>query len=421
VLLVRQLPDNKTGYGAGLLLNEQGTVLTNLHVAANATALGALLYDPERTSYTRLDGGLLRYLFENEDDVVPARLLRGDPVNDLALVQLGADTHGWPILPIAATAPRVGERVLALGHPEQSVWSATAGRISGTHQRTLQHDAALNIGNSGGPLLNDRGEVIGINTLKLRGESEGVGFARPIELASGLLEGALAPSTLDLSTPSVSFNSCRAAIEAAHPDVLRCFALDPYWSVVAAAMAGVRAEERLSDAQEAALSARFTETTYLALVSEALTSSLRASDWSHLMPPDGADASPAVIDRVEQAHTTHAQRLLDCCGMKVDMGRFPNSFYELLKMGVRVEGELPIRPDRTWLWIAGRNADGSVYNYAQLMVNSAAGWQQHPAPDATDTQMLPAGWPKPAMRFEDLVEDARLSIEAALQDDPSAG
>ena len=86
VLLVRQLPDNKTGYGAGLLLNEQGTVLTNLHVAANATALGALLYDPERTSYTRLDGGLLRYLFENDDDVVPALQIQrpGDDVLPVA-------------------------------------------------------------------------------------------------------------------------------------------------------------------------------------------------------------------------------------------------------------------------------------------------------------------------------------------------
>lgn len=420
VLLVRQLPSGKTGYGAGLLVDDRGTVLTNLHVVSGATALGGLLHDPSRTSYTSLDGGLLRYLFENEADVLPARLLRGDPVNDLALVQLDADTRGWPILPLADAPARIGEQVLALGHPAQSVWSATAGLISATHQRTLQHDAALNIGNSGGPLVNERGEVVGINTLKLRGDAEGVGFARPIALASGLLEGGIAPEALDLSTPTRAFETCKVAIETAHPDVLRCFALDPYAEALRTARERFLDGAALDADQRAALRERFSEHGYRTLIEETLSDSLRSSDWTRLLPLEGHHDSE-LLDAVDALQAEHEQRLLDCCGLKVDTARLPDSFYELFKMGVRVESEVRISADRAWLWIAGRNIDGSRYAYAQLMVRTDGAWQQHPAPDDATAETLPADWPPPPMRFDDLIEDAQRGIEAGFSAESSAG
>lgn len=421
VLLVRQLPNGKTGYGAGLLVDDSGTVLTNLHVVSGATALGALMYDEARTSYTSLDGGLLRYLFENESDIVSARLLRGDPINDLALVQLEADTRGWPVLPLAEEPARIGEQVLALGHPAQSVWSATSGLISATHQRTLQHDAALNIGNSGGPLVNTRGEVVGINTLKLRGESEGVGFARPIGLASGLLEGAIVPETLDLSTPTLAFQTCKAAVETAHPDVLRCFLLAPYADALLEARERFLDDAPLDEAQQAAVRERFSQDNYLRLIEQTLNDSLRSSDWTRLLP-SGTDNASALLSAADAIQTDHEQRLLDCCGVKVDTARLPDSYYELFKMGVRVESEVRITDEQAWLWIAGRNTDGSRYAYAQLMVRGADGaWRQHPAPDDDTIETLPADWPRSPARFEDLIEDARRGIEAGYTTESSSG
>src|SRR5215218_5966596 len=79
VLILNQPSDGKLGFGSGVLLDDHGLVLTNVHVVANASSLGAMLHDAARVSYTPMDGGLARYFFENHKDVLPAHLVRGDP------------------------------------------------------------------------------------------------------------------------------------------------------------------------------------------------------------------------------------------------------------------------------------------------------------------------------------------------------
>jgi len=114
--------------------------------------------------------------------LVETDLLRAVSVLDIALLHVHADTSRIPHLPVAHEAPRVGERVYALGHPNESVWSLTAGVISSVRSGLIQHDAALGTGSSGGPLLDGRGRMVGINTAKLFEPAEGIGFARPVAL-----------------------------------------------------------------------------------------------------------------------------------------------------------------------------------------------------------------------------------------------
>src|SRR5438874_596150 len=91
VLLLNTQADGSVKYGAGLLI-ERGLVLTSQHVVADAKSLGAMLYEPRRTSYTPMDGGLSRYLFENQSDVVHAHMVAGDSNSDLAPIRIDADT-----------------------------------------------------------------------------------------------------------------------------------------------------------------------------------------------------------------------------------------------------------------------------------------------------------------------------------------
>jgi S1-C subfamily serine protease len=186
VLLLNHRPDGKTLYGAGLVLDGEGRVLTSLHVVDGAASLGAMTYDPRRTSYTALDGGLTRYLDENQRAIVPATLLRADVETDLAVVRIDADTRALPHLPMRREPVTLGERVVAIGHPGESVWSLTLGIVSALHRGAIQHDAAITEGNSGGPLLDADGRVVGINTAKLLGGIDRVAFARPITLAHPL-------------------------------------------------------------------------------------------------------------------------------------------------------------------------------------------------------------------------------------------
>jgi S1-C subfamily serine protease len=231
VLLLNTRQDGKITYGAGLLV-EPGLVLTSEHVVADAKSLGAILYKPGRPGYTPMDGGLSRYLFENQADVVAARLVAGDATSDLAVVRIDADTSNVPRLPIATESVKPGDRVLSLGHPQETVWSFTEGVVGAIQQGAIQHDAAIGPGSSGGPLLNARGEVVGINVAKVVSEPRGLAFARPMAFASRYLGenigAALGP--LDQSTPEAAAVACWRAQEIGRTDVGECFDWESGWA-----------------------------------------------------------------------------------------------------------------------------------------------------------------------------------------------
>jgi S1-C subfamily serine protease len=153
------------GRGSGFLLDSSGLMITNQHVVGSAFSVKVDLYDGS----TKM-----------------GRVLKRDEVADLALVKLEAGVANIPGLPMCQTnAIKVGESVIAIGNPLALSNTVTQGVVSGfrtvASRNLIQTDAAVNPGNSGGPLLNRYGEVIGIVTEKISSRGvEGLGFALPI-------------------------------------------------------------------------------------------------------------------------------------------------------------------------------------------------------------------------------------------------
>lgn len=165
--------------GSGFIIKSNGLAITNRHVVDGDKA-----GDGEEEIYVRLfDGTQTR-----------AKVLGRDPVGDLALLQIETETP-LPVVPLGdSDALRVGEFVVAIGSPFGFEHSVTFGMISGKRRNFLrssvvggylQTDASINTGNSGGPLVNMRGEVVGVNTATIR---RGVmGFAIPVNAVKALL------------------------------------------------------------------------------------------------------------------------------------------------------------------------------------------------------------------------------------------
>ncbi len=167
--------------GSGFVVSEEGWIVTNAHVVAAArNGVVAIRYS---------DGTQVR-----------ARVLAVDRLHDLAVLQPGDREGSVPALPLAsASEVRVGQSVLAYGSPFGLEGTLTQGIVSarrdlptreGRIEGVIQTDAAVNPGNSGGPLANSRGQVIGVNTaiLSRTGGSNGIGFAVPSNFVQSLVE-----------------------------------------------------------------------------------------------------------------------------------------------------------------------------------------------------------------------------------------
>ena len=166
--------------GSGFVLNTDGFIVTNAHVVQKAA------------------GGKVWVTLWNERRRREATVHSMDKATDLALVKLVDSPAELPVATVGtSSALRVGEFVVALGSPLLLQNSVTAGIVSATARhgselgmggnRTeyIQTDAAINLGNSGGPLVNLDGEVVGINTMKA--QAEGMSFAIPIDSAMQII------------------------------------------------------------------------------------------------------------------------------------------------------------------------------------------------------------------------------------------
>jgi hypothetical protein len=147
--------DSEFASGSGFLVDEAGLILTNRHVIHDSDYL-AVKVDEQR-----------KY---------QAVLVADDPKNDLAVLRINdAVARGLTPLPLAsaASAPVVGERVLAVGSPLATEAILTSGIVSKVEESAIYSDVSINPGNSGGPLFNLKGEVLGINTFGLSASQTG--------------------------------------------------------------------------------------------------------------------------------------------------------------------------------------------------------------------------------------------------------
>ena len=172
----------RRGVGSGMVVRADGQVLTNHHVIAEAVSFAIEYADGTR---------------------VPARRIHADPRLDLALIAPEVAQTGRVAAPLSDRRPRPGEWVMAIGHPFGLGDTVTVGVISGLgrdHEDLgrpaeldpdgiwsfIQTDASINHGNSGGPLVDLRGEVIGLTTA-VRSDGQGVAFAVPAPMARKFL------------------------------------------------------------------------------------------------------------------------------------------------------------------------------------------------------------------------------------------
>jgi S1-C subfamily serine protease len=173
------------GSGSGSVLDKEGHILTNYHVIEDAQKIDVMLFDGN--SYE-------------------AKPVGADPINDIAVIKVDAPRDAlFPIRLGDSAEMKVGMRVFAIGNPFGLERTMTTGIISSlnrtlqvTNNRSIksiiQIDAAVNPGNSGGPLLNSHGRLIGMNTAiaSRNGQSAGVGFAIPSSLIARVVPQLIA-------------------------------------------------------------------------------------------------------------------------------------------------------------------------------------------------------------------------------------
>ena len=189
--------------GTGFILSSDGYIATNKHVVANATKIGVILDDG--STY---------------EDV---ELIGTDPINDFAIVKIKDVKNLTPIKIGDSKTTNIGQQVIAIGNALGTYQnSVTSGIISGkgrsltasdssrttyeTLSDMIQTDAAINGGNSGGPLVNAAGEVIGINTA-YASQGNNVGFAIPINSVKGIMAGVLKDGKFERAVLGVRYQT----------------------------------------------------------------------------------------------------------------------------------------------------------------------------------------------------------------------
>jgi serine protease Do len=193
-------PQRRVSSGSGFIITGDGYIMTNNHVVEGATKLQVTLDTGEKF----------------EADVIGT-----DPMIDLGLIKIDTKGKTLPTLPLGdSDTLKIGQWVMAIGNPFELERTVTVGVVSGKKRQVgigttipglanfIQTDAAINFGNSGGPLIDGQGRVVGISTAIQRGEmAEGIGFAIPINEARRAAEELRAEGSVKRGYLGIRMNS----------------------------------------------------------------------------------------------------------------------------------------------------------------------------------------------------------------------
>ncbi len=193
-------PREQIGFGSGVIISKDGYIITNNHVVKDGTEVSVTLNDHREFT---------------------AKIVGADPQTDIALLKIDGDDFHYLTFG-SSDALQVGEWVLAVGNPFNLTSTVTAGIVSAKNrgnivgvgdlgiQSFIQVDAAVNRGNSGGALVNARGELVGINTAiySQSGDFNGLAFAVPISIAGKIAAdlkqyGAVQRAVLGIIVPNI--------------------------------------------------------------------------------------------------------------------------------------------------------------------------------------------------------------------------
>src|SRR6266404_7083846 len=203
-------PRVRTSKGSGFFISADGYAVTNRHVTAESEKVELITDD--RKSYR-------------------ANVVAVDPATDIALLKVDGG-NGFAHVEFADRAPRIGDRIFAVGNPfglggtvtsgivsarERSIATEDDGTDPNVYEDLIQIDAAINPGNSGGPTFDVEGRVIGINTVILSptGASIGIGFAIPAETAKAVIAQPLETGSVTRGWLGVHFQSLTPALAGA--------------------------------------------------------------------------------------------------------------------------------------------------------------------------------------------------------------
>lgn len=199
---------DQEGAGTGIIVSKDGYVMTNNHVIDGASSVTVI--DSSGTEY---------------DNVT---VIGRDPLNDVAFLKIKSDATFTPAEIGNSATIRIGEQVVAIGNAlGQYTNTVTSGIVSGTGRPVtagdssgqstesltdlIQTDASINSGNSGGPLVNMAGQVVGINTATVT-DANGIGFAIPINSTKGVLSGVLKTGKINRAYLGLSYLSITADV-----------------------------------------------------------------------------------------------------------------------------------------------------------------------------------------------------------------
>ena len=220
--------------GSGVIVSAQGQgyVLTNNHVIAHAADIQVLLYDGR---------------------IAKASLVGADEESDLAVLKIEASN--LPVIHIAEQQLRPGDVVLAIGNPLGLNQTVTMGIVSAIGRQLnsssaedfIQTDAAINLGNSGGALVNAEGELVGINTLLIgkAAGAEGIGFAIPVTTAKKVLDQIIATGHVVRGWLGADYAFVPVAANSGLPSAARGALVTVVYPGSPAALAGIRPRDIL--------------------------------------------------------------------------------------------------------------------------------------------------------------------------------